>query len=87
MKIPENWSHQENRLVRTFTFSNFVEAVSFVNAIVPLAEAAAHHPDIEVFGYKNVRVKLSTHDAGNIVTDKDIDLAKKIDQLFPGSEE
>ncbi len=74
------WETENNKLVKTFTFSNFVEAVDFVNKIVPLAEDMQHHPDIEIFDYKKVRIKLSTHDAGK-VTEKDELLAKKIDEI------
>lgn len=78
---PTNRSTSDNTLTRTFTLDNFVDAVAFVNKIVPLAEAANHHPNVLIFGYKNVKVSLSTHDAGHIVTQKDIDLAEQIDSL------
>lgn len=83
MKTPEGWKHENNKLVREFRFENFVESVNFVNRIVPLAESAQHHPDIEIYGYRNVRISLSTHDAGNVVTEKDLDLARQINEL-PG---
>lgn len=81
MKYPKNWKKKENYLERVFEFDNFVQAVDFVNEIVPLAEEQGHHPDLEIFSYKKVRVKLTTHDEGNKITDKDIDLAKKIDKI------
>jgi 4a-hydroxytetrahydrobiopterin dehydratase len=80
MKTPENWIIENNQLTRTFVRSNFVEAVEFVHKIVPIAEEADHHPDIEIFGYKKVKVKLISHDVGKI-TEKDVHLAKKISQL------
>ena len=76
------WVNEDNVLVKTFTFGNFVEAVSFVNKIVFLAEEANHHPDIEIFSYKNVKVKLTTHDKDNSITDKDIELAKEINKVY-----
>lgn len=81
MDQQDKWTNDEGILTKTFTFGNFVEAVDFVNKIVPLAERVGHHPDIEIYSYKNVKVKLSTHDAGNIVTKKDIELSKEIDKL------
>jgi 4a-hydroxytetrahydrobiopterin dehydratase len=81
MENKNEWKNQDNKLVRTFTFNNFVEAVDFVNKIVPLAEKANHHPDVEIFSYKNVKIKLSTHDKGDKVTEKDIYLSKEIDKL------
>lgn len=74
------WSEKEGILIRTFTFKNFVEAVNFVNQIVPLAEKVNHHPDIEIFAYKNVKVKLTTHEVSD-VTEKDRELAKQIDKI------
>jgi len=80
MKTPENWIIENNQLTRTFELNNFVEAVEFVNKIVPIAESADHHPDIEIFGYKKVKIKLMSHDVGEI-TDKDVNLAEKISSL------
>ena len=79
--LPSGWTEQGHLLTRTFEFKNFLEAVAFVNKIAAVAEEAQHHPDLEIFSYRNVRVKTSTHDAGNIVTQKDMDLAEKINAL------
>ena len=81
MENINQWINEEGMLVKTFTFGNFVEAVAFVNKIVPLAEKAEHHPDIEIFSYKNVRIKLTTHDKGDKITEKDFSLAKEIDKI------
>ncbi|RCW37444.1 4a-hydroxytetrahydrobiopterin dehydratase [Marinilabilia salmonicolor] len=80
MKTPEKWIIENNQLARTFELNNFVEAIEFVNKIVPIAESADHHPDIEIFGYKKVKIKLMSHDVGEI-TDKDVNLAEKISSL------
>lgn len=79
--MDKEWINENNSLVKTFTFKNFVEAVSFVDKIVPLAEKLNHHPDIEIFSYKNVKVNLTTHEEGKI-TEKDIELAKEIDNII-----
>jgi 4a-hydroxytetrahydrobiopterin dehydratase len=81
MEYPKNCKKKENRLERVFEFDNFVQAVDFVNEIVPLAEEQGHHPDLEIFSYKKVRVNLTTHDEGNKITDKDINLAKEIEKI------
>lgn len=82
MENKNQWTNENNSLVRVFTFNNFIEAVGFVNEIIPLAEKANHHPDVEIFGYKIVKIKLTTHDKGNRVTEKDIELAKEIDKIY-----
>ncbi len=76
------WSYDsENaRIERTFVRKNFLDAVSFIQQVAPLAEARDHHPDILLSEYKNVKVMLSTHSAGGI-TENDFDLARAIDQL------
>lgn len=77
---PKNWTIENGMLTRTFVRGNFVEAVDFVKEIVPLAEAADHHPDLEIFAYKKVKIKLISHDEGEI-TEKDHKLAEKINEL------
>jgi 4a-hydroxytetrahydrobiopterin dehydratase len=81
MEYPRNWKKKENHLERVFEFDNFVQAVEFVNDIVPLAEKQGHHPDLEIFLYNKVRVKLTTHNEGSKITEKDIDLAKVINEI------
>ncbi len=81
MGYSKGWKEQGGYLVKVFEFDNFIEAVDFVNKIVPIAEDMRHHPDLEIFSYKKVRVKLTTHDEGNKITDKDINLAKKIEKI------
>lgn len=74
------WSKNGNKIEKEFTFENFVKAVEFVNRILPIAEEADHHPDILIHSYKKVKISLTTHEEGK-VTQKDWDLAKKIDQI------
>lgn len=77
----KNWFIEGNTIVKNFVFVNFKEAMKFVNKVADLAEEENHHPDIKIFNYRNVTINLSTHSEGG-VTLKDIDLAKKIDELF-----
>ena len=81
MKNSNPWIIENNSLVKVFTFHNFVQAVDFINTLVPLAQNMNHHPDLELFSYKKVKIKLTTHDQ-NKITEKDKELAKKIDELF-----
>ncbi len=71
----KNWKIENGELVRTFQFPDFIGAMAFVNKVAALAEAAGHHPDIDI-RYNKVRVALVTHDAGGL-TAKDFDLAAK----------
>ncbi|MBE9181736.1 4a-hydroxytetrahydrobiopterin dehydratase [Oculatella sp. LEGE 06141] len=73
------WTTDGQRLSRTYEFTNFVEAIAFVNRLVEPAEAAGHHPDIAI-AYNKVTVSLTTHDAGGL-TQGDFDLARTISQL------
>ncbi|MDD3662386.1 MAG: 4a-hydroxytetrahydrobiopterin dehydratase [Candidatus Pacebacteria bacterium] len=81
MENQEKWINQDNFLIKVFTFNNFLEAIDFVNKVALLAEKNKHHPDIEIFSYKKVKIKLSTHDKGNQITQKDIELSLEIDKI------
>lgn len=74
------WKEENNRLTKTFKFSNFVEAFGFMTKVALLAEKQNHHP-FWTNVYNTVTIELNTHDAGDIVTDKDHALAKAIDQI------
>jgi len=80
VELHENWARGTNALTREWKFKNFRMALAFVNAVGAAAEELKHHPDIE-FGWGYVRLKITTHDAGNLLTDKDFQLAQRIDQL------
>lgn len=73
------WQEQDSQLNQTFSFPDFKQALAFVNKVGSLAEAANHHPDIEL-SWGKVVIQLTTHDKGGI-TDKDRQLAKEIDKL------
>lgn len=74
------WTEKDNSLQKTFQFKNFSEAFAFMTRVAMLAEQMNHHPDWSNV-YNRVYIKLSTHDAGNTVTDKDRKLAKAIDAV------
>lgn len=75
------WQEQDNRLTRTFTFKNFSEAFSFMTRVAMLAEQQAHHPNWSNV-WNTVKIELTTHDAGNTITEKDRKLADAIDKLI-----
>jgi len=75
------WEEKENRLHRQFEFKNFSEAFAFMMRVAMLAEQQDHHP-YWTNVWNKVDVYLNTHDAGNIVTDKDRKLATAIDKLL-----
>jgi 4a-hydroxytetrahydrobiopterin dehydratase len=74
------WQEENNKLYRKFQFRNFNEAFGFMCRVALEAEKMDHHPEWKNV-YNTVEIWLSTHDAGDIVTDKDRKLAKKIDTL------
>lgn len=73
----EGWSRQGDMIEKVFVFSAFRDSIVFVNRVAGLADAADHHPDIDI-RYNRVRIGLTTHDADGI-TAKDTKLAEKID--------
>lgn len=74
------WTTENNQLVRTFEFDDFVQAFSFMTRVAMLAEKMNHHPEWTNI-YNRVIIRLSTHDAGNMITAKDHKLAEAIDRL------
>lgn len=73
------WRRSRGALRCDFRFESFKKALQFVNRVADLAEAADHHPDIDI-RYSQVKLALSTHDAGGISI-KDVSLARQIDGL------
>jgi 4a-hydroxytetrahydrobiopterin dehydratase len=74
------WEEKNNALYRKFEFKNFSEAFAFMTRVALEAEKMDHHPDWSNT-WNKVEISLSTHSAGNIITEKDRKLAKKIDEL------
>ncbi|MBK8301432.1 MAG: 4a-hydroxytetrahydrobiopterin dehydratase [Chitinophagaceae bacterium] len=75
------WEEKENKLYKKFQFKNFSEAFAFMTRVAIEAEKMDHHPRWTNV-YNTVEIWLNTHDAGDIVTDKDNKLSKKIDALI-----
>ena len=75
-----SWQEQNNKLVREFTFDTFETAIAFINKVAAIATELNHHPEILNI-YNKVTLTLSTHDAGDIVTDQDREFAARVDML------
>lgn len=75
------WKEEDNKLKRSFEFQNFVQAFGFMTKVAIIAEKMNHHP-FWTNVYNKVNIELNTHDAGDIVTDKDHKLAAAIDELI-----
>lgn len=75
------WKEVDNQLTKSFEFKNFQEAFAFMTRVAFLAEAQQHHPNWSNV-YNQVDIALTSHDAGNTVTEKDHKLAKAIDELI-----
>ena len=73
------WKRRGAVLRRTFEFTDFLQAMKFVNAVARAAEKAQHHPDIDI-RWNRVQLALTTHDAGGL-TKKDFDLAGRANRL------
>lgn len=74
------WKEKNNKLYKKFQFKDFSEAFAFMTRVALAAEKMNHHP-LWKNVYNTVEIWLNTHDAGDIVTDKDHKLAKKIDAI------
>jgi len=74
------WTTEQNKLKKTFTFKDFPDAFAFMTKVAMIAEKMNHHPTW-TNTWNKVTFELSTHDAGDIVTEKDRKLAEEIDKL------
>lgn len=75
------WIEKDNRLSQTFEFKDFIDAFAFMTKVAMLSEKHNHHPNWSNV-WNKVEIHLSTHDAGNTVTEKDHALAKAISKLI-----
>jgi 4a-hydroxytetrahydrobiopterin dehydratase len=75
------WQETNNALYRKFSFKDFSEAFAFMTRVAMIAEKMNHHPRWTNV-WNTVEVWLNTHDAGNMVTEKDRKLAERIDELL-----
>ena len=76
-----NWKEESNTLIGHFQFDNFSIAFSFMTQVALLSEKMNHHPNWSN-SWNKVEIRLTTHDAGNVITQKDKDLAKGITKIY-----
>lgn len=76
------WERHGDELLKVVRLNDFAASLEYVNEVGALAEAADHHPDIDI-RWNTVTLRLSTHSAGGL-TSNDLELATKIDQLGQG---
>lgn len=77
------WQEEDNKLKRSLVFKDFKQAMAFINKVADVAEAMDHHPWWSNV-YNKVTIELTTHDADNTVTEKDRQLARRIDEISDG---
>jgi len=75
------WEEKDNALIASLKFKDFTEAFGFMTSVAILAEKQNHHPEWSNV-YNMVNIKLTTHDAGNTITEKDRKLAENINDLY-----
>jgi 4a-hydroxytetrahydrobiopterin dehydratase len=75
------WKLARNKISRTFEFQDFVHSLSFVNSLVAHFETIDHHPDVHI-AYGEVTFELTRYDVGGHVTDRDVEVAKKISSVY-----
>ena len=78
-KLPD-WAFADDSIHKTYRFASFTEAIGFIAEMAFSCEKANHHPALSNV-YSTVTLRLSTHDVGNKVTQKDVDLALEIEKL------
>lgn len=82
LKTLDGWDLTGNELTKTYRFKNYYETMAFVNATAWVSHREDHHPDLEV-GYRQCRVRYSTHAIGGL-SENDFICAAKVDALMPG---
>jgi 4a-hydroxytetrahydrobiopterin dehydratase len=78
----DGWELDDDHITRGWTFADFRSAIGFINRVADLADQADHHPDLHN-SYTSVRISLTTHSEGG-VTERDLDLAARIDEVVEG---
>jgi len=76
-----HWTEESNALIAHFEFKDFKQTWEFMSKVAEIAEQMQHHPDWRNV-YNRLEIKLNTHDAGNIVTNKDWKMAAAINALL-----
>ena len=78
VNLPD-WTFANDKIKRDYIFTNFVEAVGFIVEMAFVCEKSNHHPELSNV-YNKVQIELTTHDVGNKISKKDLDLAILIEE-------
>jgi 4a-hydroxytetrahydrobiopterin dehydratase len=78
-QLPDGWERDGDEIVKTYEFDAYLDGVGFAAGVGGIAQDAFHHPEVTI-GWREVEIRLTTHDAGGI-TENDIDLAARIEDL------
>jgi len=81
MQSLQEWKREDDKIVKQFEFKDFVDALDFINNLMPFFQENDHHPDIN-WSYKKITFSLTRYDAGGKLTDKDFSTARKIDSEY-----
>lgn len=79
--LKQDWQMIDGKLALKLTLKNFPECVKVINKISKIAEKENHHPDIKVYNYNKLLIEIHTHSL-NTLTQKDFELAKRIENLI-----
>jgi 4a-hydroxytetrahydrobiopterin dehydratase len=79
-QLPDGWDREGDEIARTFEFDAYLDGVGFAAGAGGVAEDAFHHPEMTI-GWREVEVRLTTHDAGGI-TEKDMEMAERLNEIY-----
>jgi 4a-hydroxytetrahydrobiopterin dehydratase len=80
MATLNGWEYADGVISKTYQLPSYPAGLMFASAVGTLCEGMDHHPDMHI-GYKKVTVSFTTHDSGNVITQKDIDAARQVEAL------
>ncbi len=75
------WEYKDDKISKKFEFNDFVDGLGFINTLAPYFEEMDHHPDMHIM-YNKIQFELQRFDIGGKVTDRDIQVAQKIEQAY-----
>ncbi|MCU0497125.1 MAG: 4a-hydroxytetrahydrobiopterin dehydratase [Anaerolineae bacterium] len=74
------WEREDNHITKTYKFTSYLAGIAFASAVGVVAEGLDHHPDL-LIGWRKVTIRFSTHDAGNQISQRDLEAARAVDAL------
>jgi 4a-hydroxytetrahydrobiopterin dehydratase len=75
------WKYEDDKISKEFLFTDFVDSLNFINGLLGYFERMDHHPDVHIY-YNRVLFDLTRYDIGGKVTNRDVEVAKKIEQTY-----